>query len=229
MPLVRSIFEKGMATCFAYGQTGSGKTFTMGGEWKGDVEDESSGVYAFAAADVFQLNKSEYRDQGLRVSVSFFEIYGGKVFDLLNKQKRLRVLEDAKHNVQIVGLSEKVVETTKQVQGLLQAGNANRATGSTSANANSSRSHAVFQIILRQEKQPKKVWGKFSLIDLAGNERGADTANCDRQRRIEGAEINKRCVSTSTPLPHRSSVVAPPLHRLRGELPLSSSIALTRP
>lgn len=25
-PLVRSIFEGGMATCFAYGQTGSGKT-----------------------------------------------------------------------------------------------------------------------------------------------------------------------------------------------------------
>ena len=25
-PLVRTIFNKGMATCFAYGQTGSGKT-----------------------------------------------------------------------------------------------------------------------------------------------------------------------------------------------------------
>ena len=30
-PLVESIFEKGMATCFAYGQTGSGKTYTMMG------------------------------------------------------------------------------------------------------------------------------------------------------------------------------------------------------
>lgn len=75
------------------------------------------------------------------------------------------------------------METTRQVQQLLQSGNQNRATGSTSANENSSRSHAVFQIILRQERKPKSVWGKFSLIDLAGNERGADTANCDRQRR----------------------------------------------
>jgi len=56
----------------------------------------------------FFLPQSEYASKGLRVSVSFFEIYGGKVFDLLNKQKRLRVLEDANHNVQIVGLSEKV-------------------------------------------------------------------------------------------------------------------------
>ncbi|KAF1741453.1 hypothetical protein MXB_1073, partial [Myxobolus squamalis] len=29
------------------------------------------------------------------------------------------------------------------------------------------------------------------MIDLAGNERGVDTANCDRQTRLEGAEINK--------------------------------------
>ena len=190
-PLVRSIFDRGMATCFAYGQTGSGKTYTMGGEWRGGVTDESGGVYAFAAADVFALNSSEYASQNLSVSVSYFEIYGGKVFDLLNKQKRLRVLEDGNHNVQIVGLSEKVVGNVKDVQRLLHTGNSSRATGTTSANANSSRSHAVFQIILRPTRNAKKVHGKFSLIDLAGNERGADTANCGRQRRIEGAEINK--------------------------------------
>lgn len=33
--------------------------------------------------------------------------------------------------------------------------------------------------------------GKFSLVDLAGNERGADTSSADRQTRMEGAEINK--------------------------------------
>ncbi|KAJ8943972.1 hypothetical protein NQ318_013553 [Aromia moschata] len=36
-----------------------------------------------------------------------------------------------------------------------------------------------------------KVHGKFSLIDLAGNERGADTSSANRQTRMEGAEINK--------------------------------------
>lgn len=35
------------------------------------------------------------------------------------------------------------------------------------------------------------MWGKFSLIDLAGNERGVDTISSDRQTRMEGAEINK--------------------------------------
>ena len=36
-----------------------------------------------------------------------------------------------------------------------------------------------------------KLHGKLSLIDLAGNERGADTSSSDRQTRWEGAEINK--------------------------------------
>lgn len=36
-----------------------------------------------------------------------------------------------------------------------------------------------------------RVWGKFSLIDLAGNERGVDTISSDKQTRLEGAEINK--------------------------------------
>lgn len=51
---------------------------------------------------------STCRAKKLSVNVSFFEIYGGKVFDLLNKQKRLRVLEDGKAQVQVVGLIEKV-------------------------------------------------------------------------------------------------------------------------
>ncbi|XP_049650174.1 kinesin-like protein KIF2A [Accipiter gentilis] len=63
-----------------------------------------------------------------------------------------------------------------------------RTSGQTSANAHSSRSHAVFQIILRRKG---KLHGKFSLIDLAGNERGADTFSADRQTRLESAEINK--------------------------------------
>lgn len=187
-PLVRTIFEQGMATCFAYGQTGSGKTFTMGGAYTN--ASASQGIYALAAADVFRQNQSaEYRPLNLVISVSFFEIYGGKVFDLLNGQKRLRVLEDAKQIVQIVGLSEKVVSNIKDVNSMLEAGMALRASGSTAANQNSSRSHAIFQLILRTPK--RQLYGKFSLIDLAGNERGADTANSDRQTRMEGAEINK--------------------------------------
>uniref|UniRef100_A0A6Q2Z5P7 Kinesin-like protein n=1 Tax=Esox lucius TaxID=8010 RepID=A0A6Q2Z5P7_ESOLU len=188
-PLVETIFERGMATCFAYGQTGSGKTHTMGGDFSGKSQDCSKGIYALAARDVFvMLKKPCYKKLDLQVYSTFFEIYSGKVFDLLNGKAKLRVLEDGKQQVQVVGLQERDVRCTEDVLKLIEVGNSCRTSGQTSANAHSSRSHAVFQIILRRKG---KMHGKFSLIDLAGNERGADTSSADRQTRLEGAEINK--------------------------------------
>lgn len=74
------------------------------------------------------------------------------------------------------------METCDEVLKLIQHGNSARTSGQTSANSNSSRSHAVFQIIARTPGT-HKVHGKFSLIDLAGNERGADTSSANRQTR----------------------------------------------
>ncbi|XP_076614650.1 kinesin-like protein KIF2A isoform X1 [Chaetodon auriga] len=188
-PLVETIFERGMATCFAYGQTGSGKTHTMGGDFSGKNQDCSKGIYALSARDVFlMLKKPNYKKLDLQIFATFFEIYSGKVFDLLNRKAKLRVLEDGKQQVQVVGLQEREVKCTEDVLKLIEVGNSCRTSGQTSANAHSSRSHAVFQIILRRRG---KMHGKFSLIDLAGNERGADTSSADRQTRLEGAEINK--------------------------------------
>lgn len=191
-PLVQNIFEGGMATCFAYGQTGSGKTHTMGGEFHGKTQDSKNGIYAMATKDVFKyLGSPKYKNLKLQVSCSYFEIYSGKVFDLLSGKSKLRVLEDGKQQVVVVGLTEKVVTCVEDVLKLISGGNVLRTSGQTSANAHSSRSHAVFQIILRNTNPKKTLYGKFSLIDLAGNERGADTSSANRQTRMEGAEINK--------------------------------------
>uniref|UniRef100_H2YAC5 Kinesin-like protein n=1 Tax=Ciona savignyi TaxID=51511 RepID=H2YAC5_CIOSA len=192
-PLVECIFEGGMATCFAYGQTGSGKTHTMGGDFTtGKAQDTRKGIYALAAQDVFHLlQKPTYRHHNLDVYASFFEIYSGKVFDLLNKKCRLRVLEDGRQQVQVVGLQERRVTSIEEVLQLISDGTRCRTSGVTSANQHSSRSHAVFQLILRRSGPRQILHGKFSLIDLAGNERGADTTSADRQTRVEGSEINK--------------------------------------
>lgn len=196
-PLVDTIFNQGMATCFAYGQTGSGKTHTMGGTFTGKQQDCTKGIYALAATDVFKLSKApKHKNKDLVISASYFEIYGSKVFDLLNKRKRLRVLEDGNQQVQVCELEEKIVNSVQDTLKLIELGNKLRTSGQTSANQNSSRSHAVFQIILRKRGYRKdggggQLYGKFSLIDLAGNERGADTSTADRQTRLEGAEINK--------------------------------------
>ena len=81
------------ATCFAYGQTGSGKTYTM------------QPLPLRAASDIFTyLGYAEHAD--LSLWVSCFEIYGGKLFDLLNSRQGLVMREDGKGRVCIVGLKE---------------------------------------------------------------------------------------------------------------------------
>ena len=116
--------------------------------------------------------------------MTFFEIYNGKVFDLLNKKAKFHVLEDSKQQVQV----EYLVTCADDVIKMMNMDIARRTSEQTFANSNSSRSHACFQILLRAKG---RLHGKFSLVDLAGNERGADTSSADRQTRMEGAEINK--------------------------------------
>ncbi|KAK2103680.1 hypothetical protein P7K49_017536 [Saguinus oedipus] len=96
-----------------------------------------------------------------------------------------RVVEDGKQQVQVAGLQEREVKCVEDVPKFIDTGNSRRTPSETSANAHSSQSHAVFQITL---KKKGKLHGKISLIDLAENERGADTSSADR---LEGAEINK--------------------------------------
>ena len=82
----------------------------MGGEFHGKTQDSKNGIYALAARDVFKYLKSpKYKNNNLQVSCSFFEIYSGKVFDLLSGKSKLRVLEDGKQQVVVVGLTESEV------------------------------------------------------------------------------------------------------------------------
>eukprot|EP00759_Apiculatamorpha_spiralis_P004414 PhF_6_TR12608/c0_g2_i1/m.19905/K10393/KIF2_24, MCAK; kinesin family member 2/24 len=72
---------------------------------------------------------------------------------------------------------------------IIDYGNNMRAAGATGMNADSSRSHALLHINVKQGGD--KVFGRMTFIDLAGSERGADTLDSDRQTRMEGSEINK--------------------------------------
>ncbi|CAK4750982.1 unnamed protein product [Aphanomyces euteiches] len=178
-PLIHFVFhECGRATVFAYGQTGSGKTHTM------------EGIQRQAAADIFaEIKKFKQTDKPLELWLSFFEIYGGYCQDLL-RQKRLTIREDGNGEVQIVDLDEIIINNEEDLLQTMQRGNAMRTTHATEKNDQSSRSHSICQLNIR-EKGTMKQHGKLSLIDLAGSERGADTKSHNRQRRMESSEINK--------------------------------------
>eukprot|EP00760_Papus_ankaliazontas_P007508 PhM_4_TR13362/c2_g1_i1/m.81882/K10393/KIF2_24, MCAK; kinesin family member 2/24 len=177
-PLVDTVFDGGYATCFAYGQTGSGKTHTMLGS------RENPGLYYLACRDMFSR-----LDEGMFITASFYEIYGVKLFDLLNNRKSLRALEDGRQTVQICGLSEHRVPNVEELMRVMEIGSSVRSQGSTGANDKSSRSHAILVVFVRTTTH--NVLGKFTFIDLAGSERGADTMHSERTTRMEGAQINK--------------------------------------
>ncbi|NXE28860.1 KIF24 protein, partial [Ardeotis kori] len=182
-PLIQHIFNGGNATCFAYGQTGAGKTYTMIGTHR------NPGLYALAAKDIFRrLEASQSRKDHL-VLISFYEIYCGQLYDLLNGRKRLFAREDSKHVVQIVGLREVQVDSVDLLLEVILKGGKERSTGATGVNSDSSRSHAIIQIQIKDTAN--RTFGRISFIDLAGSERAADARDSDRQTKMEGAEINQ--------------------------------------
>ncbi|XP_059171557.1 mucin-5AC-like isoform X2 [Physella acuta] len=182
-PLISCVFNGGTATCFAYGQTGAGKTHTMLGS------TSVPGLYLLAGQDIFSIIQSGKYGRNLHVWVSFFEIYCGQLFDLLNRRNRLHAREDGSHQVCIAGLTETEATSVDSLVQTLEYGNSVRSKGATGVNPDSSRSHAILQLDIRDSQDNKL--GKISFIDLAGSERASDVTDTDKQTRMEGAEINQ--------------------------------------
>lgn len=169
----------GSASCFAYGQTGSGKTYTVMG-----AQDEK-GLVFLGAVDLFQMASPD-----TFFDVSFYEIYCNSLFDLLNARSPVTLREDANKKVNLCGLSWQPIHSADQLWAVVEEGMEQRSVGSTSANERSSRSHAILSIRVRKHTD-STFEGVMNFVDLAGSERAADTANNDKQTRLEGAEINK--------------------------------------
>ena len=175
-PVINLILNQGIVTCFAYGQTGSGKTYTMKGI-------ETLAIDALYENGAKMGNKFDFY-------ISFFEIYGGRLYDLLNNKNKLQVLDDKKGKVQIYGLINQLAETPEMMHKIIDAANSIRTTHNTVTNETSSRSHAICNIVVKLKGSDEE-YGKLSLVDLAGSERAQETQSNNRQRRAEGAEINK--------------------------------------
>ena len=132
------------------------------------------GLYLLASYDIIQF-LNLYTD--LELYISFYEIYCGKLYDLLNERAQVFCREDGKQQVNIVNLTEVQATDAESIMETLQVGMSLRASGSTGANAESSRSHAIMQM---QLKHNGRLYSKISFIDLAGSERGADTMHTDK-------------------------------------------------
>lgn len=110
-------------------------------------------------------------------------------FDAVFAKLQVAIREDGSNKVQAVGLKHVECSSCEELLDVIEQGNASRTTHKTAMNDVSSRSHAICEIQVRDNRS--RVYGKLSLIDLAGSERAADRKHHNRQRRVESAEINK--------------------------------------
>uniref|UniRef100_A0A1A8S9V0 Kinesin-like protein unc-104 n=1 Tax=Nothobranchius rachovii TaxID=451742 RepID=A0A1A8S9V0_9TELE len=189
-------FEGYNVCIFAYGQTGAGKSYTMMG--KQDVKDQQ-GIIPLLCEDLFtKINDNTNNSMSYSVEVSYMEIYCERVRDLLNPKNKgnLRVREHPLMGPYVEDLSKLAVTSYNDIQDLMDSGNKARTVAATNMNEESSRSHAVFNIILthtlkdlRSGTSGEKV-SRLSLVDLAGSERAAKTGAAG-ERLKEGSNINK--------------------------------------
>uniref|UniRef100_A0A4W6DMW7 Kinesin family member 13A n=1 Tax=Lates calcarifer TaxID=8187 RepID=A0A4W6DMW7_LATCA len=192
--ILENAFQGYNACIFAYGQTGSGKSFSMMGN------GEQPGLIPRLCCSLFErVHREANEAHTFKVEVSYMEIYNEKVRDLLDPKGSRQSLKVREHKVlgpYVDGLSQLAVTSFEDIEVLMSEGNKSRTVAATNMNEESSRSHAVFSIIVTQTlydlqsgNSGEKV-SKMSLVDLAGSERVSKTGAAG-ERLKEGSNINK--------------------------------------
>ena len=143
----------------AFGYTGSGKTYT---------------IYALLRSLLEQIKTNSSINQ---VSVSAYQIYNDKIYDMLDKNKPITVWRTK--DLVLKGLKKKKVT---DIERLFAVFGKNRKLASTYMNAVSSRSHGIINVFVGDMQ--------YTLVDLAGQESG--TTSCDNTRLVktQGTSIN---------------------------------------
>ena len=151
--------------------------------------------------DIFSEASRRSDEIDVSIRVAFIELYKEQLYDLLspkatggNKENCvLDIREDPIKGVCIPGLTELEVGTLESTMMQLEKGSINRVTAATAMNKTSSRSHAIFTLMLNivSKEDPSSVTvSKFHMVDLAGSERQKKT-KAEGQRLNEGININK--------------------------------------
>uniref|UniRef100_A0A6Q2WZM4 Kinesin family member 13A n=1 Tax=Esox lucius TaxID=8010 RepID=A0A6Q2WZM4_ESOLU len=192
--ILENAFQGYNACIFAYGQTGSGKSFSMMGN------EKAPGLIPRLCCSLFErISREDSQAHSFKVEVSYMEIYNEKVRDLLDPKGSRQSLKVREHKVlgpYVDGLSQLAVTDFQDIEVLMSEGNKSRTVAATNMNEESSRSHAVFSIIVTQTLYDLKSGNsgekvsKMSLVDLAGSERVSKTGAAG-ERLKEGSNINK--------------------------------------
>lgn len=116
---------------------------------------EDKGIIPRTCSELFErIKNTPDPNVTYRVEVSYIEIYNEKVRDLLNPNNKgnLKVREHPSLGPYVEDLSKVVVNSFDDINNLMDEGNKARTVAATNMNATSSRSHAVFTVLLTQKR-----------------------------------------------------------------------------
>jgi hypothetical protein len=179
---------------FAYGHTGSGKTYTMLGH--GGVDGPTAGLLPRVVSEIFKEHIKLNFMSDAQYTVQFYEVYNESIRDLLapthvqGQDRKRTVHVHPKHGVRIEGLSTSVVKDAEEALSLVMFGNQMRTVATTTMNAQSSRSHAIFTFRYEHDSDQEYHESVMTFVDLAGREDQAASQNRETQFR-EMTYINK--------------------------------------
>nr|CAH7730775.1 unnamed protein product [Callosobruchus chinensis] len=240
VPIVEKVLQGYNGTIFAYGQSGTGKTYTMIGDAR---NPDQKGIVPNIFSHIFAQISLANHDISYAVTVTYLEIYNEYIRDLLSEDptKKLKVQEKPGVGVYVKDLLGFTVNSLEAVDEIITKGNKHRSTGSTKLNDTSSRSHAIFTVLIESKNKVtnKTTFGKLNLVDLAGSERANKTqATGDRLREagkinmslsVLGNVISALVDGKSSHIPYRNSKLTRLLQDSLGGNSLTAMIAMISP
>ncbi|KAG2567705.1 hypothetical protein PVAP13_7NG263424 [Panicum virgatum] len=188
------------SSVFAYGQTSSGKTYTM----TGITEHTTADIYDYIA---------KHEERAFVLKFSAIEIYNEVVRDLLTAESTsLRLWDDAEKGTYVENLTEVILRDSDHLKELISVCEAQRRTGETYLNENSSRSHQILKLTV--ESSAREFVGKdksttlvasVNFVDLAGSERASQALSAGTRLK-EGCHINRSLLTLGTVIRKLSKV-----------------------
>ena len=172
------------ATIVVYGQTGSGKTYTMfgaseipsdmGNDFARVARSKNFGIVPRACCEIFEAIRAKTIKSNftIQLSVSYIEIYGDQVTDLLKNGEKCGHSKVAAQRFVLTGAAERTVENISELAEALRVGDAQKRRAATAMNDRSSRAHSIFILSLKQTALDTgvEVNSKLFFADLGGSE-----------------------------------------------------------
>jgi len=186
--LVQDVCNGFNAGLFAYGQSGSGKSYTLiGKEGQENYNNkEHWGLIPRTVEEFFnekeRMEKSDNPFEGIkRIRIAFFEIYQEEIYDLLDTDPNKYLLGFASPLCKTAGREKRhldsglvkfEVDNAQDAVKLLHIGTERRRKASMPLNPVSSRSHAIYQVIIdKNNADNTKGVASLYFADLMGSEK----------------------------------------------------------